>query len=118
MRMSEVTDEVISQEERIVWLDKPDKYPYLRETVIHCSFKKRLPAKHYIGFGLVAYAELKDDAVGEYPGWFNRRFWFFKSHDPYTGRGAPIEGVCPFSIKVGQVSADPDIAWEGTCSHK
>jgi Family of unknown function (DUF6009) len=94
---------MFKEEEAIVWLDDPAKYPYLREVRTHAFFRKRRINAPNLGH-LIGYSTVKK-AVPSNCGMFDRRAWFFRDTDPYPiGRGYPCEAVKPSSVQLGQAS--------------
>lgn len=105
-----VTDpETIAHEDEIVWLDDPLKYPYLREITVWTSTRARRPGRLHLPGKVVGYATL-ERSFKPLP-WahnrFERRVWWFMKTDPY-GRGAPIEGVDPSTVRPKEISKHPD----------
>jgi hypothetical protein len=95
-------------EEQIVWLDTPERYPYLRETTITAPFRTRGPRDGRCPGKMIAYATLKADAPSEWPSSFTRRVWYVAPHDPYNDGGVPMEAVDPRSIQPGWSELSPE----------
>jgi hypothetical protein len=99
---------VLDQEERIVWLDHPENFRYVRESMIYHSRRQTRPGRgHYPG-RLVAYAVLRPDVRSEWPcATFLRRIWWVARHDPYEAGGCPCEAVDPCRVRAGRHSYYP-----------
>lgn len=97
----------LSCEERIVWLEDPTKYTYLREGVYGTTRRRgRISSR---GFILLGYAEHRQGPGGGIQPYVRRYWWLTPSDrdlDP-TGvyeKGVPAEAVEPASIAVGTPS--------------
>jgi Family of unknown function (DUF6009) len=95
-------------EKQIVWLDQPERYRYLRETIVETPFRTRKPRDGRCPGRIVAYATLKDDAPSESPSSFMRRVWYVAPHDPYNDGGTPMEAVDPHFIQPGWSELSPE----------
>lgn len=112
----------LTGEESIVWLEPPERFPYVRETVVMDAGTRRRPLSWKIMPGrLVGYSVLRRDAKSWMPGYFIRRaFWvkdYDRSEDP-TGiyrTGCPAEGVDPLTVAPGIPGAQNARAWECAC---
>lgn len=115
-------NEQLTGEDAIVWLEPPENFPYVRETVVMDAGTRRRPIswKNMPG-RLVGYSVLRPDAESWTPGYFTRRaFWvkeYDRSEDP-TGvyrTGCPAEGVDPLSVAPGIPGTKNTRAWGCAC---
>lgn len=90
----------------IVWLESPENFRYVREGTLFVCSRARRP-RSGVPTRLVAYSVLSPKAPSDHPGEFLRRVWWVASHDPYEGRGHPIEAVDPLRIRPGKPSYHP-----------
>lgn len=102
-------------EARIVWLRPVETLPrYVRERLA-TGEPRRVGISRRRHPSVVGYAELWPDAPNEgWPGSFARRVFWLAAHDPYEGRGAPIEAVDPRTVEVGVPGKLTDRAWGET----
>lgn len=96
---------IVDQEERIVWLDNPLQFPYLREHMIEAPTRQQGSAKTlWKGCGrVVGYSVLKKDAekADNNSSQYIRRIWWIKENDFYE---YPLEAVDVHSIDAGKLS--------------
>ena len=95
-------------EQRIVWLDHPENFRYVRETIVTSPFRTRPPRRSRVPGRLVAYAVLAPTARASWLSQlFERRCWYLAAHDPPEGASWPIEAVDPLTIRPGRLSWRP-----------
>ncbi len=97
-------------ETRIVWLEDPAKYEWLRETV---DLSWRSKGRPKMGERkLIGYAEIERGDGNQLEGWV-RRAWYLSDwdhgmpnvHEAYADlKGCPCEAVVPASIKLNEKS--------------
>ena len=122
----------LEDEAEIVWLHPKERYDYLREGEVICTFKSRSLAKVWTpencdggaGTHIVAYATIKPSVVGRGYAGHHRRIWWVKGYDRFDGhrttkhgfydQGAPCEAVAVESIQVGK----PSTGWDGTVNKR
>lgn len=101
---------MITTEERLVWLESPEQFTYLREGIALTTKPRGPISRKFVGKGgkLIGYAEHTPNGSGTY----TRRIWWLVSHDRdldptgvyREGRSAPAEAVYPESIRLGDES--------------
>ncbi len=100
-------------ERKIIWLDNPLEYPYLREGTYVTTSPKVFPVKRFLknGMRVIGY-EIHNKERGEHPKVYSRRYWFLKPHDRDLNPNgvykylAPAEAVVPSSIQENQESIE------------
>jgi len=110
-------DQAVQYEDGIVWLEDPEGFYYVRETIELMHFRRRQPPWRGRDGRLVGYSVLTLTAPSTFPGMFLRRLFWLKDYDrdsgdPIYSRGAPCEAVDPRHVKPGVQSQGPD-RWEG-----
>ena len=112
-------ERALANEDRLVWLEDPARFPYVRQSFAMTPRRKGMPAKAYRrGDRLVGYAELKPFARPESPGGYYRRIFWLKTHDRNSGHAcyrhsAPCEAVDPATVQAGLLGTMTDAAWLG-----
>lgn len=103
---------MIEREAQIVW--RPDFDPhahrYVREVIYQHADRRRGRLRwngHEVG-----WSELRPDAR-RHGMFFVRRVFWLAAHDPYEGRGAPIEAVDPLTLTPGKPGELTERAWGG-----
>lgn len=98
-------------EARIIWLEPPERFPYVREYVASHRDWMYLPERlHSIHETLVAYSELSLKHRRDYHGYLRRRYWVVTiedryNHDLVSGPGNYVwDAVDPQSVVAGQPS--------------
>ncbi|MGZ6387728.1 MAG: DUF6009 family protein [Ktedonobacterales bacterium] len=99
-----VSEHILDNEAKIVWLDKHTGYPYLREETFHSHsrsdhFEEHRGQKHEI---VIGYSVLKASAQPDRSGRFERRRWYITKHDFL--KVAPADAAEPKSIRAGERS--------------
>lgn len=102
----------LRHEERIVWLPgfDPRKWRYVREAVYPYADRRRGRLKW--NGREVGWSELRSDAPRIRSCFWRRVFWL-ASHDPYEGRGGPIEAVDPLTVAPGKLGERNERALSG-----
>lgn len=119
--MFDVEQKDVANEESIVWLENPERFDYVRQTVEYKATRQRgIGRRTWNGNRnqwAVGYATLRADAPSHDPGRFRRRvFWvtpWDRSEQP-DGKyrtGAPGEAVDPRTVKPGKVGRMTRRAW-------
>lgn len=98
----------LSGEVSIVWLEPPESFPYVRESVVMDAHTRRrpIPWKNMPG-RLIGYTVLHPTAESWTPGWFIRRAFWVKPYDRSEApagvyrTGCPAEGVDPLTVAPG-----------------
>jgi len=107
----------LSDEAAIVWLEPPDRFPYVRESIDLCAFRERRPRRRDVG-RLIGYATLKPEARSQ-AGYFHRRVFWVKDYDRSEQpdgvyrTGAPAEAVSPGTVGPGRAAKLTETAWRG-----
>jgi hypothetical protein len=104
-------DDALKCEVDIVWIEDPREYEFVREWVRPSStrqqphsWKKDHQHVTTVGYG-IAHPETPSNGRGQYL----RRWLYIKPQD-LDPVGAPIEGVAPKTVSVGQRGIDPEEA--------
>jgi hypothetical protein len=99
-------------EERIVWLEDPLQYTYLREGT-YGRTRRTGKIRGVPGCRLIGYTEHRKHGRGIVP--YRRRFWWLKPYDRDLEPDGvyadhyPAEAVDPGSIQVGTRSRSPEV---------
>jgi len=110
--------EDVEHEDGIVWLEPPERFPYVRQEVVTAGTRRRpVPWRGRAG-RVVGYATLAPDAPNTgYPGMFRRRVFWVREYDrseqpdgPYR-TGAPAEAVDPLTVRPGVLGEITERAW-------
>jgi hypothetical protein len=102
-----ITEEEISHETELVWLEDPQDLDYVRQSLDRLPTRKGRPAYHRDG-RMVGYALLGPGAKpSRSSGTFRRRVFWLLPHDRDTdpaglyAKGAPAEAVDPRTLAAG-----------------
>ncbi|MER5481459.1 DUF6009 family protein [Streptomyces sp. NPDC002734] len=102
-----ITEEEISHETELVWLEDVEPLDYVRQSLDRLPTRKGKPAYHRDG-RMVGYALLSPDAKpSRSSGTFRRRVFWLLPHDRDTdptglyAKGAPAEAVDPRTLAAG-----------------
>lgn len=98
-------EQVLANEVKIVWVEDPLQYPYLREM---CGMYLEAEEFHP-GFGdlkLIGYAVVREPVMSlPESQLYRRRSWWIAENDPYSEEKLfPIEGVIPRFIRMGKAT--------------
>ncbi|MGD9486039.1 DUF6009 family protein [Streptomyces sp. TRM70308] len=102
-----ITEDEISHEKELVWLEDIDTLDYVRQSLDRLPTRRGKPAYHRDG-RMVGYATLTTSAkASRSSGTFRRRVFWLLPHDRDTepeglyATGAPAEAVDPRTLGVG-----------------
>jgi hypothetical protein len=102
-----ITEEEISHETDLVWLEDPENLDYVRQSLDRLPTRRGKPPYHRDG-RMVGYALLGPGAKpSRSSGTFRRRVFWLLPHDRDTdptglyAKGAPAEAVDPRTLAVG-----------------
>jgi hypothetical protein len=102
-----ITEEEISHETELVWLEDPGQLDYVRQSLDRLPSRRGKPAYHRDG-RMVGYALLSPKAKpSRSSGTFRRRVFWLLPHDRDTdpeglyATGAPAEAVDPRTLAAG-----------------